>query len=146
MILAIDIGGTKFTTAVFDGARMVRRESRSTDAQGGKDWMLSQLRQIIGAWRSDFTFDHCGIGFGGPVDWASQRVLLSTHVGGWRDFDLPAYIGGLAGAPAVMDNDANAGATGGSCSVLLIPGDPWGPVAPVSPVTPGGPWGPGVTL
>jgi len=112
VILAIDIGGTKFTTAVFDGARMVRRESRSTDAQGGKDWMLSQLRQIIGAWRSDFEFDRCGIGFGGPVDWPSQRVLLSTHVGGWRDFDLPGYIGGLAGAPAVMDNDANAGAIG----------------------------------
>ncbi len=112
MILAIDIGGTKFTMAVFDGARMLRRESRSTDAEGGKDWMLSQLRQIIGAWRGDFEFDGCGIGFGGPVDWASQRVLLSTHVGGWRDFDLPGYVGQLAGAPAVMDNDANAGAIG----------------------------------
>ena len=37
MILAIDIGGTKFTLAVFDGAVMVRRESRATDAQGGRE-------------------------------------------------------------------------------------------------------------
>ena len=34
MILAIDIGGTKFTLAAFDGDRMVRRESRATDAAG----------------------------------------------------------------------------------------------------------------
>ena len=38
--------------------------------------------------------------------------MLSTHVGGWRDFDLPAFVRDLAGAPAVMDNDANAGALG----------------------------------
>jgi glucokinase len=112
MILAIDIGGTKFSLAVFDKARIVRRESRATDAAGGKDWMLSQLEEILGAWRREFHFERCGIGFGGPVDWPSQRVLLSTHVGGWRDFDLPAFVGRLAGAPAVMDNDANAGALG----------------------------------
>jgi len=112
MILAIDIGGTKFTTAVFEGVRMVRRESRSTDAAGGRDWMLSQLQEIIGGWRGVFHFERCGIGFGGPVDWPSQRVLLSTHVGGWRDFDLPGYVGRLAGAPVTMDNDANAGAIG----------------------------------
>jgi len=112
MILAIDIGGSKFTVAAFEGSRMVRRESRSTDAAGGKEWMLSQLREIIGAWRGACHFERCGIGFGGPVDWASQRVLFSTHVGGWRDFDLPGYISDIANAPAAMDNDANAGCIG----------------------------------
>jgi glucokinase len=112
MILAIDIGGTKFSLAAFDGARMVRRESRATDARGGRDWMLARLSEIVGAWRREFAFESCGIGFGGPVDFAGQRVLLSTHVGGWRDFDLPGYVGELAGAPAAMDNDANAGAIG----------------------------------
>jgi glucokinase len=112
MILAIDIGGTKFAMAVFDGARMVRRESRATDAQGGRDWMLGQIREIARGWRCDFTFEGCGIGFGGPVDFAAQRVVLSTHVGGWRDFDLCGFVRDLAGAPAVMDNDANAGAIG----------------------------------
>jgi glucokinase len=54
----------------------------------------------------------CGIGFGGPVDFAAQRVVLSTHVGGWRDFDLCGFVRDVAGAPAVMDNDANVGAIG----------------------------------
>ncbi len=112
MFLAIDIGGTKFTVAVFDRDRIVRRESRATDAAGGRDWMLAQLREILTAWRRDFTFERCGIGFGGPVDFAAQRVVLSTHVGGWQDFDLCGFVRDLTGTPAVMDNDANVGAIG----------------------------------
>lgn len=110
--LAIDIGGTKFTLAVFDHDRMVRRESRRTDASGGREWMLAQLRGLIGAWTGEFRFDRCGIGFGGPVDFAGQRVLLSTHVSGWSDFDLPGFVRELMGVPVIMDNDANAGALG----------------------------------
>jgi glucokinase len=111
-VLAIDIGGTKFSMAVFDGDRMVRRESRATDAQGGRDWMLGQIREIVVDWQREFRFERCGIGFGGPVDFARQRVVLSTHVGGWRDFDLCGFVRDLTGAPAVMDNDANVGAIG----------------------------------
>ncbi len=58
-----------------------------------------------------------GIGFGGPVDYATQTVALSTHVGGWSNFPLCAYLsekfGG--GKPAIMDNDANVGALGEGC-------------------------------
>ena len=56
--------------------------------------------------------DRCGIGFGGPVDFARQQVALSTHVGGWQEFPLSRYVQDLLGVPTVMDNDANAGALG----------------------------------
>jgi glucokinase len=112
MILAIDIGGTKFSLAVFDGDRMIRRESRATDAAGGRVWMLDQITQIVRLWRGELSFERCGIGFGGPVDFAAQRVVLSTHVSGWSDFDLCGFLREIAGAPAIMDNDANAGALG----------------------------------
>ena len=46
-ILAIDVGGSKLTLADFKGSRIVRRESRSADREGGRDWMLAQLRQIV---------------------------------------------------------------------------------------------------
>jgi glucokinase len=53
------------------------------------------------------------VGFGGPVDFAAQRVALSTHVGGWRDFPLVEHLRDLLGGiPVAMDNDANAGALG----------------------------------
>jgi glucokinase len=114
MILAIDIGGTKFSVAAFDGERMARRESHATDSAGGREWMTARLSEIVRAWRAEMSFERCGIGFGGPVDFASQRVVLSTHVGGWRDFDLCGFVREISGAPTVMDNDANVGAIGES--------------------------------
>ena len=110
--LAIDVGGTKFSIAMFDGERMARRESRRTDAAGGRDWMLEQNSTIARAWQRETPVDRCGIGFGGPVIFNEQRVALSTHVGGWRDFHLTEWIRDLLGVPAIMDNDANAGALG----------------------------------
>jgi glucokinase len=110
--LAIDVGGTKFSIASFDGERMVRRESRRTDAEGGRDWMLDQISTIARAWQSETPADRCGIGFGGPVIFKEQRVALSTHVGGWRDFRLTDWVRDLLAVPAIMDNDANVGALG----------------------------------
>ena len=91
---------------------MVRRESRRTDAEGGRDWMLEQISAIAREWQREIAFDRCGIGFGGPVIFKEQRVALSTHVGGWRDFHLTDWVRDLLGMPAIMDNDANVGALG----------------------------------
>jgi glucokinase len=110
--LAIDIGGTKFSVAAFDGDQMVRRESRSTDREGGRAWLVPQLDQLLADWKRDIHFDHCGIGFGGPVNFVTQTVEQSTHVGGWEGFPLTGHIAGILGAPVIMDNDANVGALG----------------------------------
>jgi len=91
---------------------MVRRESRRTDAEGGRDWMLEQISSIAREWQREIPADRCGIGFGGPVIFKEQRVALSTHVGGWRDFHLTDWVRDLLAIPAIMDNDANAGALG----------------------------------
>jgi glucokinase len=112
--LAIDIGGTKFSLAAFDGSRLLLRESRSTDRSGGPNWMFSQIREIFSVWRKKDAFqpDRCGIGFGGPVDFVSQTVTLSTHVEGWARYPLVQSTVEMTGAPTVMDNDANVGALG----------------------------------
>jgi glucokinase len=87
---------------------MTRRESRATDREGGPEWMVAQIFSIA----SDWQFDRCGIGFGGPVDFPSQTVTLSTHVGGWKGFPLVERIKERFGVPVLMDNDANVGALG----------------------------------
>jgi glucokinase len=110
--LAIDVGGTKFSVAVFEGKRMVERESHSTDRAGGRDWMLASMEAVIQNLAARHRFDCCGIGFGGPVDFERQRVVFSTHVSGWTDFDLPGHLTNLLGFVPVIDNDANAGALG----------------------------------
>ncbi|PYT27949.1 MAG: ROK family protein [Acidobacteria bacterium] len=110
--LAVDIGGTKFAVALFEGDKMIRRESRPTDREGARDWMLQQVVGIARAWKREASFECCGIGFGGPVDFGDQRVAFSTHIGGWNDFKLTSFLADALGVPAIMDNDANAGALG----------------------------------
>mgnify|MGYP001123987407 CR=1 FL=1 len=111
-ILALDIGGTKFSAALFRDGRLARRHTGRTDREGGREWMLEQLAEIGRRWRAEEAFTAIGVGFGGPVDFASQQVVLSTHVGGWQGFDLPGWLRREFGAPVLMDNDANAGALG----------------------------------
>ena len=41
-----------------------------------------------------------------------HQSYTTTHVGGWRDFDLCGFVRDVAGVPAIMDNDANVGAIG----------------------------------
>lgn len=110
--LAIDIGGTKFTAALFEDRQMLARESRPTDRAGGPSAMLASLGRIIGQWRQQYQINRCGIGFGGPVNFATQEVVLSTHVEGWDSHPLVASIRDLCQAPVIMDNDANVGALG----------------------------------
>ena len=110
--LAIDIGGTKFAIAFFEEDRMTRRESRATDREGGKNWMIGQILEIAHRWRAELPFHRCGIGFGGPVNFDLQRVNLSTHVGGWDNFELTACLRQELGVPVIMDNDANVGCLG----------------------------------
>jgi glucokinase len=112
--LAIDVGGTKFSLAGFDGELQILRESRSTDRSGGPAWMFQQIEEILHSWRAVHGFqpDRCGIGFGGPVDFPTQTVTLSTHVAGWVQYPLVENIQRLTGTRVLMDNDANVGALG----------------------------------
>lgn len=106
--LAIDIGGTKFSLALFEEETLVRRETRPTDREGGPEWMLNQIAEVARDWR----VDRCGVGFGGPVEFPLRRVALSTHVSGWSNFPLAERLDELLRVPVALDNDANAGALG----------------------------------
>jgi glucokinase len=111
--LAVDVGGTKFSVAAFEAEQLIHIETRTTDRSGGPQSMFSQIDQIWKGWKAQgFTADRCGVGFGGPVDFSTQTVTLSTHVEGWAQYPLLKNLEQLTGAPAIMDNDANVGALG----------------------------------
>ena len=114
--LAIDVGGTKFTLGAFTGDRLLLRETRATHRSGGPEWMFAEIEQVFTSWQQEHGFrpDRCGIGFGGPVDFGSQTVTLSTHVEGWAQYPLVSNIERLTGARTVIDNDANVGGLGES--------------------------------
>lgn len=110
--LAIDIGGTKFSLAAFVDGRMERRATRPTDRAGGAQAILAEICALGHDWQRELAFQRCGVGFGGPVDFARQRVLVSNHVAGWLDYPLVPTLQAELGVPVVIDNDANLGALG----------------------------------
>lgn len=110
LTLAIDIGGTKFALAAFAGAQIIRRETRPTAREGGREWLLPQMLQIARQWQRDLPFDRCGIAFGGPVDFPRQMIARSMPVAGWGSFPISQFFGAELGIPTIVDNDANVGA------------------------------------
>lgn len=111
-VLAIDIGGAKFSMALFQDGRMTVRETRATRREGGSAWMMEQIASIAGGWRPSAEFTCSGVGSGGPVDFASQRVMVSNVAADWQDFPLAAALAAELGVPVTIDNDANVGALG----------------------------------
>jgi glucokinase len=101
--LAIDLGGTKYSMALFDGAKMIARVSERTDREGGRDWMTARIESHADQWRAEYGFHRIGVSFGGPVDFASQTIALSTHVGGWSNTLLTEMLASRYGVPEVLE-------------------------------------------
>ncbi|WP_446743148.1 ROK family protein [Silvibacterium acidisoli] len=109
--LTLDIGGTNFSVALFEDRSLVRLETQATLRDAGPVWMLDRMEEMVTAWNAG-PFNGCGIGFGGPVNFFTQRVIYSTHVSGWNDFDLCGEVKRRFATPAVIDRDSLAGALG----------------------------------
>jgi glucokinase len=110
--LAIDIGGTKVTLGVFRDRELIERSSATTDRGGGPAWMIDHITRAAAPWVNSHGIERAGVGFGGPVDYPSQRIICSTHVEGWLDFDLPGELRKRLGIESIVDRDTMVGALG----------------------------------
>jgi len=114
LLLALDFGGTKHSAAVLvRGEKSWRGRERvfsPPGADAGYDLrtMYALARELLGGARPAAV----GVSFGGPVDFTRGLVRLSHHVPGWEDTPLKQMLEAEFGAPAVVDNDANAAALG----------------------------------
>lgn len=114
LILALDYGGTKLSAAlVARGERAWRALARAQspsqhDAAYEQATMRALARQVLGKQ----TPRALGVSFGGPVDAARGRVILSHHVPGWEDTPLREQLELEFGAPVRIENDANIAALG----------------------------------
>ncbi len=113
MILAIDIGGSQFGLALAtpDG-RIIKHIQHQTDRTDHADKRIDRILAASKTLISQSSVLACGIGFGGPVNFDTQRIVNSTHVPGWDDCPLPEIVEQHLGLPAIIDNDANVGALG----------------------------------
>lgn len=114
LLLALDFGGTKLSGAVANpGERRWQTIERIPSppvkgAQHDLETMLTLARRLL-AGRTPAAI---GVSFGGPVDAPAGRVILSHHVPGWDNYPLAGKLQAALGAPASIENDANAGALG----------------------------------
>jgi glucokinase len=110
--LGIEIGGTKLQLGVGDGrhADLSVLERRDIDSRRGAAGILEQLEQTAAPLLQRYEITRVGIGFGGPVDAAAGRVIISHQIDGWQDFALNDWCRRRLGLPAVLGNDCDAAA------------------------------------
>jgi len=114
LFLALDFGGTKHSAALLRRGETSWKAQRAVaappaaTAQTDIEVMLALAIEML----CESKPDAIGVSFGGPVNAADGVVRLSHHVSGWESFPLRALLQSRLGAPAAIDNDANAGAIG----------------------------------
>ena len=113
MFLGIEIGGTKLQIGVGAGDGVLAGLWRgAVDPAAGGEGIREQIRAAVPELLASARIDRSalrgvGIGFGGPVDDATRRVIKSHQIAGWDDFPLGDWMAETVGLPAALGNDAD---------------------------------------
>ena len=112
MYLGIEIGGTKLQLGVGSGigSKLERLECLHVDVSRGSRGILEQIQRTGRDLIDACGVSGIGIGFGGPIDAHTGRVLTSHQVEGWDDFPLVEWCHDQFGLPVVLGNDCDAAA------------------------------------
>jgi len=106
LLLGFDIGGTKSAAIVGDseGNAMAREEFRTT----GPEETVRQLVETGQRLCSGERPAACGIACGGPLSSREGLILSPPNLPGWDRVPVVQMVRDAFGAPAALDNDANA--------------------------------------
>ena len=113
MYLGIEIGGTKLQLGLGPGdGTILAIARRPVDVGRGPDGIREQILETVPALLSQCpvppsALQGVGIGFGGPVDDTTHRIIKSHQIAGWDDFPLAEWLGNFLHLPAVLGNDAD---------------------------------------
>jgi len=109
MLLGIEIGGTKLQIGVGagDGTAPVALSRVEVEAAAGAVGILSRIEAEAAALIAKFPVRRIGIGFGGPIDPESGRIIRSHQIEGWHDFPLAEWCQRTFKIPAVVGNDCD---------------------------------------
>lgn len=110
--LGIEIGGTKLQVVVGnDEAEILERFRFDVDPADGAKSIRKQVKDTLQKIKLH-AVGGIGIGFGGPVDYATGTVFTSHQIDGWQNFSIQDWLEQLAGIPVWVENDANVAALG----------------------------------
>jgi glucokinase len=111
--LGIEIGGTKLQLGVGPGDGTLAGLWRgSVDAAAGAEGIRGQITAAVPELLARSGVDRgqiagVGVGFGGPVEDATQTVIRSHQIAGWDGFPLADWMTDLLGWEVALGNDAD---------------------------------------
>jgi glucokinase len=113
MYLGIEIGGTKLQLGVgADTGELAGLWRGAVDVAAAPEGIRRQITAAVPELLARAGVERgrlrgVGIGFGGPVDDATQTVIKSHQIEGWDNFPLADWVGDVVGLPAALGNDAD---------------------------------------
>ncbi len=113
-VIGLEIGGTKLQAAVgTEEGDILELRVGAAPASGGAKAILAWFERTVPellAWaKSRGASVEAGcVGFGGPVESATGRALVSHQVAGWESVELTSWFEQTFALPVVIANDSNA--------------------------------------
>ena len=111
LYFGVEIGGTKQQIAVCnEHGQIVELLSEKVELRNGAADILAWLKRNISTLRERYPqVSAVGVGFGGPLETQTGRVLISVQVPGWKDFELKTWFEATFGLPTTVVVDTVAG-------------------------------------
>ena len=109
--VGVDIGGTFFKAALFDGTRPGKVHRRTTGRDRPAAEVLSEVRRVVDELLENAAGEVAGVGIACPgiVDADAGTVIEATNLG-WRAVDVIAGVGDDLGVPVAIEHDVYLGA------------------------------------
>jgi glucokinase len=113
MYLGIEIGGTKLQLGLGPGDGTIAGLWRGDvdpigGAEGIRRQILAAVPELLRSARvGPARLKAVGVGFGGPVDDLTQRIIKSHQIEGWDEFPLAQWLKDALQVPAFLGNDAD---------------------------------------
>ena len=111
--VGIDLGGHNIKAGLVEDGVILRRIEEKTASRHHEPVMeqIGRIARELGA-NSGIPL---GVGIPGGLDAAREKALMITNFINWNGLPLRSMIEGASGAPAKIENDANAYALGEGC-------------------------------
>ena len=110
--VGMDIGGTKCAVnvaeVVGDKVDLLGKVKMETDLSISPEAMIDRLLEAATALVDGRRIDRIGISCGGPLDSHRGVILGPPNLPGWDRVEIVRRVEAALGAPAVLQNDANA--------------------------------------
>jgi glucokinase len=112
LYLGIDIGGTKCAAVLANGSATLhgRKEFATGLGAEGREQTIEALLGAAAELAGTRHIESVGISCGGPLDAKRGLILCPPNLSGWEEVPIVEIFRKRLQLPAVLENDANAGA------------------------------------